>query len=214
MAGVAQAYGAASPMVHIGGAVPLKADKEAFHGVDDPGVRARDVQEDHQVERPRRAHRGHSRSHGEGLPHRAQRPPGAGARRAAARVRLQRVHPPGVARRSAGIPGRAHGSAATGRARRRALREAADGSAVARASPRARASSASARSRSSPTSRTSCRRPSSSRRMRSASSPRRTPSSRATSSTIAATRCASRRSSAPISYSASACARARPKWRS
>ena len=37
MAGVAQAYGAASPMVHIGGAVPLKADKEAFHGVDDPG---------------------------------------------------------------------------------------------------------------------------------------------------------------------------------
>jgi len=36
MAGVAQAYGAASPMVHIGGAVPLKADKEAFHGVDDP----------------------------------------------------------------------------------------------------------------------------------------------------------------------------------
>jgi acetolactate synthase-1/2/3 large subunit len=36
MAGVAQAYGAASPMIHIGGAVPLKADKEAFHGVDDP----------------------------------------------------------------------------------------------------------------------------------------------------------------------------------
>jgi len=36
MAGVAQAYGAASPMVHIGGAVPLKADMEAFHGVDDP----------------------------------------------------------------------------------------------------------------------------------------------------------------------------------
>jgi acetolactate synthase-1/2/3 large subunit len=36
MAGVAQAYGAASPMVHIGGAVPLKADREAFHGVDDP----------------------------------------------------------------------------------------------------------------------------------------------------------------------------------
>ena len=36
MAGVAQAYGAASPLVHIGGAVPLKADKEAFHGVDDP----------------------------------------------------------------------------------------------------------------------------------------------------------------------------------
>jgi acetolactate synthase I/II/III large subunit len=36
MAGVAQAYGAASPMVHISGAVPLKADLEAFHGVDDP----------------------------------------------------------------------------------------------------------------------------------------------------------------------------------
>ena len=36
MAGVAQAYGAASPMVHIGGAVPLNADLEAFHGVDDP----------------------------------------------------------------------------------------------------------------------------------------------------------------------------------
>ena len=36
MAGVAQAYGAASPMVHIGGAVPLRADLEAFHGVDDP----------------------------------------------------------------------------------------------------------------------------------------------------------------------------------
>ena len=36
MAGVAQAFGAASPMVHIGGAVPLKADLEAFHGVDNP----------------------------------------------------------------------------------------------------------------------------------------------------------------------------------
>jgi acetolactate synthase-1/2/3 large subunit len=35
-AGVAQAYGAASPMVHISGAVPLKADLEAFHGVDNP----------------------------------------------------------------------------------------------------------------------------------------------------------------------------------
>jgi len=35
-AGVAQAYGAASPMIHIGGAVPLKADLEAFHGVDEP----------------------------------------------------------------------------------------------------------------------------------------------------------------------------------
>ena len=36
MAGVAQAYGAASPVVHISGAVPLGADREAFHGVDDP----------------------------------------------------------------------------------------------------------------------------------------------------------------------------------
>ena len=36
MAGVAQAYGAASPMVHLSGAVPLHADLEAFHGVDDP----------------------------------------------------------------------------------------------------------------------------------------------------------------------------------
>jgi acetolactate synthase I/II/III large subunit len=36
MAGVAQAYGAASPMVHLAGAVPLKAEREAFHGVDDP----------------------------------------------------------------------------------------------------------------------------------------------------------------------------------
>jgi acetolactate synthase-1/2/3 large subunit len=36
MAGVAQSYGAASPMIHISGAVPLKADLEAFHGVDDP----------------------------------------------------------------------------------------------------------------------------------------------------------------------------------
>jgi acetolactate synthase-1/2/3 large subunit len=37
MAGVAQAYGAASPLVHISGAVPLGADLEPFHGVDDPG---------------------------------------------------------------------------------------------------------------------------------------------------------------------------------
>jgi acetolactate synthase-1/2/3 large subunit len=36
MAGVAQAYGAASPMVHISGAVPLNAHREAFHGVDEP----------------------------------------------------------------------------------------------------------------------------------------------------------------------------------
>jgi acetolactate synthase-1/2/3 large subunit len=36
MAGVAQAYGAASPMVHIAGAVPLNSPLEPFHGVDDP----------------------------------------------------------------------------------------------------------------------------------------------------------------------------------
>ena len=36
MAGVAQAYGAASPMVHISGAVPLNAHLESFHGVDAP----------------------------------------------------------------------------------------------------------------------------------------------------------------------------------
>ena len=36
MAGVAQAYGAASPMVHISGAVPLNASFESFHSVDDP----------------------------------------------------------------------------------------------------------------------------------------------------------------------------------
>ena len=36
MAGVAQAYGAASPLVHISGAVPLNANLEAFHGVDQP----------------------------------------------------------------------------------------------------------------------------------------------------------------------------------
>src|SRR5436190_11190493 len=32
-AGVAQAYGGASPMVHLSGAVTLKGDLEAFHGV-------------------------------------------------------------------------------------------------------------------------------------------------------------------------------------
>ena len=36
MAGVAQAYGAASPLVHISGAVPVNAELECFHGVDDP----------------------------------------------------------------------------------------------------------------------------------------------------------------------------------
>ncbi len=36
IAGVAQAYGAASPVVHITGSVPLDAAREAFHGVDDP----------------------------------------------------------------------------------------------------------------------------------------------------------------------------------
>ncbi len=36
LAGVAQAYSAASPVIHISGAVPLEAGREAFHGVDDP----------------------------------------------------------------------------------------------------------------------------------------------------------------------------------
>ncbi|MFC1490977.1 thiamine pyrophosphate-binding protein [Nitrospinota bacterium] len=36
LAGVAQAFGAASPMIHITGAVPLGASREAFHGVDNP----------------------------------------------------------------------------------------------------------------------------------------------------------------------------------
>lgn len=36
LAGVAQAYGAASPVIHITGSVPLNATREAFHGVDDP----------------------------------------------------------------------------------------------------------------------------------------------------------------------------------
>src|SRR3974390_1442297 len=35
MAGVAQAYGAASPMVHVRGAVALTAELECFHGSDD-----------------------------------------------------------------------------------------------------------------------------------------------------------------------------------
>lgn len=34
--GVAQAYDAASPLVHVSGAVPLDGAREAFHGVDDP----------------------------------------------------------------------------------------------------------------------------------------------------------------------------------
>ena len=36
IAGLAQAYGAASPVIHITGAVPLNASREAFHGVDNP----------------------------------------------------------------------------------------------------------------------------------------------------------------------------------
>jgi len=36
VAGLAQAYGAASPVLHITGAVPLSASREAFHGVDNP----------------------------------------------------------------------------------------------------------------------------------------------------------------------------------
>ena len=105
MAGVAQAYGAASPMVHIGGAVPLKADMEAFHGVDHPAVRARDVPAHHEVERARRAHRRHSRSFRESLPHRAERPARAGPCRASAAERLQRIHSPGHARGRAAVQG-------------------------------------------------------------------------------------------------------------
>lgn len=40
-AGVAQAYGAASPLVHLSGAIPLNGDREAFHGVDDPEFMAK-----------------------------------------------------------------------------------------------------------------------------------------------------------------------------
>ena len=36
IAGLAQAYGAASPVIHITGAVPINASREAFHGVDNP----------------------------------------------------------------------------------------------------------------------------------------------------------------------------------
>ncbi|MDP6278641.1 MAG: thiamine pyrophosphate-binding protein [Nitrospinota bacterium] len=36
VAGLAQAYGAASPVVHLTGGIPLKATREAFHGVDNP----------------------------------------------------------------------------------------------------------------------------------------------------------------------------------
>jgi len=36
IAGVAQAYGAASPLIHITGSVPLDAAREAFHGADNP----------------------------------------------------------------------------------------------------------------------------------------------------------------------------------
>ena len=35
IAGIGQAYGAASPVVHISEAIPVNAEKEAFHGVDD-----------------------------------------------------------------------------------------------------------------------------------------------------------------------------------
>lgn len=36
LAGVAQAYASASPLIHISGAVPLDGGRETFHGVDDP----------------------------------------------------------------------------------------------------------------------------------------------------------------------------------
>jgi len=37
LTGVAQAYNAASPIVHISGTVPREAQKGSFHGLDDPG---------------------------------------------------------------------------------------------------------------------------------------------------------------------------------
>ena len=87
MAGVAQAYGAASPMVHISGAVPLKADLEAFHGVDDPAfvheMFKKITKWSARVERIEDI----PGVHGEGVPHRSQRAAGARARRAAARSR-------------------------------------------------------------------------------------------------------------------------------
>ncbi len=41
VAGIGQAYGAATPVIHISGAVPVNAEKEAFHGVDDPAFVAK-----------------------------------------------------------------------------------------------------------------------------------------------------------------------------
>ena len=41
IAGIGQAYGAASPVIHISGAIPVNAEKEAFHGVDDPAFVAK-----------------------------------------------------------------------------------------------------------------------------------------------------------------------------
>ena len=41
IAGIGQAYEAASPVIHISGAIPVNAEKEAFHGVDDPAFVAK-----------------------------------------------------------------------------------------------------------------------------------------------------------------------------
>ena len=41
IAGIGQSYGAATPVIHISGAVPVDAEKEAFHGADDPAFVAK-----------------------------------------------------------------------------------------------------------------------------------------------------------------------------
>ena len=80
--------------------------------------------------------------------------PGPGARRAAARVGLQRIHPPGGAAPCCRPTSRSPTVVAAARpGGRRPLREAAHGGARRRSSPRARASSARARCRSSRSSR-------------------------------------------------------------
>ena len=132
MAGVAQAYGAASPMVHIGGAVPLKADLEAFHGVDDPAfvhemfkhitkwsARVERIEDIPEV----MAKAFHIARSGRPGPVHVELPRAD---------RLQRIHPPGGARgrcrRTSAAPTVVRAARPAGR---RALREAADGSALA-----------------------------------------------------------------------------------
>jgi acetolactate synthase-1/2/3 large subunit len=80
MAGVAQAYGAASPMVHISGAVPLSASLEACRR---PRLRQRDVQAHHQVDHACRAPGGRAGDNGQGVPYRPQWAAGTSACRVA-----------------------------------------------------------------------------------------------------------------------------------